>query len=239
MRYYILCSLVFLTAIIFKVNAQTISYYALTKKVINGVSSTNVSGGQFISFLSDVCYESDRKGIGVGHGTLKLNKINSKGNFKIYAGNSYWGNETIFKFKADLSVLNVITDAGDVYVYKRQIAPVSVTTSSLIRKRKYQGDNNNQEPLYPFYEIGQNINLPKLQSTENRNLNTSDNPAIKHTCPLCHGNKRIVRNINISLYGQNDYQVKCHECGGYFMRSTGHTHIMCPQCHGKGYFTTD
>lgn len=61
----------------------------------------------------------------------------------------------------------------------------------------------------------------------------------RHTCNLCHGKKRIVKDTYPSLYGTKDYQVKCHECGNYFMRSTGHTHITCPQCHGKGYFTID
>lgn len=236
-RFYTLYFLFSLAALYFKVDAQTTSYYELTKKVINGISSTNVSGGQFISFLNDICYESDRKGIGVGHGTLKLNPINSKGNFKIYIGNSYWGNETIFKFKADLSVLNVITEIGDIYVYKKQTAPISATTCSLIHKKKYQ--NKNKEPSYPIYETRQNVNVLELQSAKDQHLNISNNPSVKRTCPLCHGKRRIVRNLNISLYGQNDYQVKCQECEEYFMRSTGHTHIMCPQCHGKGYFTID
>lgn len=88
--------------------AQSTSYYTLIKKVQNGIMSTNVSGGQFISFLRDLCYESDKKGIGVGHGSLRLDKSYDNANYKFYTGSSYWGTNTIFKFKSDLSVLTIL-----------------------------------------------------------------------------------------------------------------------------------
>lgn len=95
------------------INAQTVSYYKLTKKVHNGKISVSVSGGQFITFLQDICYESDKRGVGVGHGKLKLNKGYSNGTYKLYMGSSYWGTDATFKFKYDLSVLNVILENGD------------------------------------------------------------------------------------------------------------------------------
>ena len=76
-------------------------------------------------------------------------------------------------------------------------------------------------------------------SSQRQNTTHSRTQPTKHTCSLCNGQRRIVKDTYPSLYGQSDYQVKCNECGGYFMRSTGHTHITCPQCHGKGYFTTE
>ena len=82
-----------------------------------------MDGGQFVAFVGDICYEADKKGIGVGHGTLKLNKSYSNSQFKYYMGSSYWGEAATFKFKSDLSVLNVVLENGDVYVYKRQVAP--------------------------------------------------------------------------------------------------------------------
>lgn len=117
------------------IKSQTTYYYGLTKKIIDGKVSMSISGGQFISFLNEICYESNKNSIGVGHGTLKLNKSYSDSRFKFYMGNSYWGDAATFKFKSDLSVLNVVLENGDVYVYKRQTAPSSVTTCSLIRKR--------------------------------------------------------------------------------------------------------
>ena len=76
-------------------------------------------------------------------------------------------------------------------------------------------------------------------SSQRQNTTHARTQPTKHTCSLCNGQRRIVKDTYLSLYGQSNYQVKCNECGGYFMRSTGHTHITCPQCHGKGYFTTE
>lgn len=238
MRYFIILTY----AILFNAisYSQNTSYYALIKKVHNHVVSTKVSGGQFISFIDNVCYESNKRGIGVGHGTLKLNSY-SNSDFKYYNGNSYWGNSAMFKFKSDLSVLNVVLENGDVYVYRRQTPPSSATTCSLIRKKgSSTGSSNNggavYTPLYPNY--GNNGGNTYSPSRGQNNSSTYRQPT-KRTCSLCNGQRRIVKDTYPSLYGQSDYQVKCNECGGYFMRSTGHTHITCPQCHGKGYFTTE
>lgn len=51
-------------------------------------------------------------------------------------------------------------------------------------------------------------------------------------CSLCHGSGRIVHDSYPGTLGTADYKVKCNECGGYFLKSTGHSHISCPQCHG-------
>lgn len=225
------------------IKSQTTYYYGLTKKIIDGKVSMSVSGGQFISFLNEICYESNKNSIGVGHGTLKLNKSYSDSRFKFYMGNSYWGDAATFKFKSDLSVLNVVLENGDVYVYKRQTAPSSVTTCSLIRKRgSSSGRSGTYSPSYPNNGYGGSYipnNGSSSSSSRRQNTTPSRNQPTKHTCSLCNGKRRIVKDTYPSLYGQSDYQVKCNECGGYFMRSTGHTHITCPQCHGKGYFTTE
>lgn len=223
--------------------AQRTDYYVATKKIHNNTVSTKVSGGQFISFLNDICYESNKNGIGVGHGILKLNKSYSNSGHKFYMGDSYWGTDAIFKFKYDFSVLNIILENGDIYVYKRQPAPASAVTCSLIRKRgSSSGNSGSYLPSYPNngYGGGYNTNNGGSSSSSQRqNTVPSRTQPTKHTCSLCNGQRRIIKDTYPSLYGQSDYQVKCNECGGYFMRSTGHTHITCPQCHGKGYFTTN
>lgn len=125
--------------------AQTY-YYKLTKKSVNNVVSTDVSGGQFITFMADICYESTSKGLGVGHGKLTRSSVDNQ--YKTYKGSSYWGNAT-FRFKADLSKLNVITDNGDVWMYTRTTAPASATTCSLIRKGgsgSHTGTNHSLTP---------------------------------------------------------------------------------------------
>ena len=156
-------------------------------------------------------------------------------------GSSYWGEAATFKFKSDLSVLNVVLENGDVYVYKRQVAPASATTCSLIRKKgNSSGNSVFYSPSYHNNGYGGGYNTGGSSSSSQRqNTTHSRTQPTKHTCSLCNGLRRIVKDTYPSLYGQSNYQVKCNECGGYFMRSTGHTHITCPQCHGKGYFTTE
>lgn len=221
--------------------SQNTYYYKLVKKLQNNKVSPNVDGGQFVAFVGDICYEADKKGIGVGHGTLKLNRSYSNSQFKFYMGSSYWGEAATFKFKSDLSVLNVVLENGDVYVYKRQVAPASATTCSLIRKKGNSSDNSGPySPSYHNNGYGGSYNTSGSSSSSQRqNTAHSRTQPTKHTCSLCNGQRRIVKDTYPSLYGQSNYQVKCNECGGYFMRSTGHTHITCPQCHGKGYFTTE
>lgn len=54
-------------------------------------------------------------------------------------------------------------------------------------------------------------------------------------CSHCGGTGKIVKNMGTSQYGlSNDYKVKCQTCGGLFLKSTGHTHIHCQYCGGKG-----
>lgn len=215
---------------IFTAKGQTVSFYALTKKMHNGITSSSVTGGQFITFLDNICYESNKKGIGVGHGTLKLNKNYSNSNYKFYMGGSYWGTDATFKFKSDLSILNVILENGDIYVYKRQVAPASATTCSLIRKRgSSSGNSGSYSPSFLNNGYGGGYVPNKNGSSSSsriQNTTPSRKQPTKHTCSLCNGQRRIVKNTYPSLYGQSDYQVKCNECGGYFMRSTGHTHYL-------------
>lgn len=216
-------------------------YYKLTKKIVGEDVYTNTSGGQFITFVGDKCYESDKYGSNVGNGELKYDLYYSK-KYKIYLGTSYFGNEVKFKFSQDLNLLNVVTKDGRIYVYKRQVAPSSVTTCTLIRQRGSSDANvNGYIPVYSGTSgYGGSYNTTTINNTPCKNATTTNNlQPTKHTCSLCHGQKRIVKDTYPALYGTTDYKVKCNECGGYFLRSTGHTHITCPQCHGRGYFTTD
>ena len=222
------------------VQAQNVSYYALTKTSRNGAISTNVSGGPFITFMGDICYESNKKGIGVGHGTLKLNTSYSNSDYKVYMGSSYWGKNATFKFKTDMSVLNVVLENGDVYVYKKQTAPPSATTCSLIRGKSSSsgsGSYTSSSPTYqnnnPTYNNSGGYNNSG-NSGGNSNTNRNNNNKQRRECSLCHGKGRIVRDSPVPVYG-NDSRVRCNECGGYFMRSTGHSHVTCTQCHGNGY----
>lgn len=57
----------------------------------------------------------------------------------------------------------------------------------------------------------------------------------KIPCSLCKATGRIVRDMYPPMFGLEDTKEYCHECGQYFWRSVGHSHIPCPNCHGRGY----
>ena len=54
-------------------------------------------------------------------------------------------------------------------------------------------------------------------------------------CPRCKGKGRIPYDTNPPTFGLEDHKVKCEECGEYYLKSWGHSHIDCPQCHGHKY----
>ncbi len=232
------CVITFFLLFAVNIYSQTY-YYKLTKKIEAGNVYTNTAGGQFITFLGNTCYESDKDGISVGNGNLKFEKDFSN-KLLIYLGSSYFGNNVKFKFTQDRNLLNVETVDGRIYVYKKQPAPSSVTTCSLIRKKGSSGSGSGYIPINPVTSYDGTYSGTGTTTTPIQNENTTNKrQQTKYTCSLCHGKRRIVKDTYPALYGTKDYQVRCNECGGYFLRSTGHTHITCPQCHGKGYFTTD
>lgn len=55
-------------------------------------------------------------------------------------------------------------------------------------------------------------------------------------CPQCHGTGRMEYNTNPTQYGgmNNNYKVRCNECGKEVLKSWGHTHITCKICNGRG-----
>ena len=75
-------------------------------------------------------------------------------------------------------------------------------------------------------------------SRNTTNSGTTKSTPTRHTCPLCHGNKTIVRESGVPTYGMGDRRY-CSTCGKTYWASSGHSHIPCTQCHGKGYFTTE
>ena len=56
-----------------------------------------------------------------------------------------------------------------------------------------------------------------------------------HECSLCNGSGMIIRESHVATFGL-DSKKYCSTCDQTFMASTGHMHVSCSQCHGKGYF---
>ena len=224
-------------------SAQDVRYFKLTRKVENGQSSTNVSGGQFITFTSDICFESNNHGVGVNHGTLRRNSLYSNSEYSTYQGSSYWGKNTTFKFNSDKSVLNVVLENGDVYVYKHATAPAGQETCSLIREKAPSDNNNNGGfvggfPPQPIYYPDQPYTVPQQGGidigTNGSNSNTESNTVSqpkRHQCGLCGGSGRVVETKGVPSFGNTKW---CRECGKYV--PDNHYHTLCPSCKGKGWW---
>ena len=217
-------------------NAQNTYYYKLSSVRNNGISNKNVSGGQFITFVNSICFESTKQGDGVGHGSLSVDKRNSNSQFSIYQGSSYWGSSTTFKFNADKSVLNVVLDNGDIYVYKRASPPAGVTTCSLIRK----SSNNGGGSSGGYVPVGgQQPSTYTPQPTPNNNNPGRDNSSPRYmertyTCTYCHG-KGTVTDCDSSIPDFSGNGKYCSECGRHVPMC--HIHKRCPSCGGKGTYT--
>ena len=224
---------------------QTTNYYKQTKFIENGKEYTSLSGGQFITIEDGSCFDSDINGRSVGNGRLNYYKEFSA-NHPTYIGNSYYGNVT-YRFSSDYRTLNIIINKSIIYVYKMSTAPEGVVTSSLIK-----GSTSRPQGQFPWgsvggipptyggnYKNGNNNNSAQSGNSQSMTSSTTKNQPKRHTCPRCNGNKRIAIETHPPMFGQEDYKERCSECGGYYLHSWGHTHVTCPQCHGKGYFTTD
>lgn len=230
-------------------DAQTY-YYKYTKSIIKGKHDTNVSGGQFITLDGNKCFESDKYGNNVGNGTMVYDAENSK-QLKTYWGSCYWSKNAYMKFNADKSVMNIETNAGKIYVYKRATAPAGVTTCSLIRKSDPSSGGSSEGgsytpsyPVQPNYPQGghtgggtYNIGNSGVSSHNNSNSYHQDKPQkTRHTCPGCNGAGSIVRNDgSVSSYGGSGYKKRCPTCGYEYWSTTFHRHETCRICHGRGY----
>lgn len=157
------------------------------------------------------------------------------------------GGETIFKFSSDLNTFSVKTSQGEEYVYKRSTASASINTCSLIKgKSEYNGLNNTtissmytMQSYYPA--MGNNSTDNSYSERKNNKGREMREQPVRHTCSRCNGNRRIVHESTPYGFGSSTDHLKkyCNECGKSFPSSWGHSHIDCPQCHGKGYFTTN
>lgn len=211
-------------------------YYQLSKKVSDNSTETQVSGGQFITFMADICYESTAKGFNVGHG--KLTKRNSNNQFKEYRGDSYWGTAT-FKFKSDLSKLNVITEDGEVWVYTRTTAPSSAKTCSLIRKGGRNSHSNNSDVHNPYSPtinnntiINNNYGGGNSNGYNHNNSNQhSTGTWITKQCTACNGTGKSITKNYAPNYGGIRTKSYCNICNGY---EYPHSHKTCGICKGKG-----
>lgn len=206
--------------------AQTTYYYKLTKKIQDGVEYTNTAGGQFVSFVNNICYDSDKYGISVGNGQLTFYEEYSNTS-KTYIGNSYFGN-VVYRFKTDMSVLNIIVNKNLIYVYTKTTPANNILTCSLIRKKETNsgsGEIKVNTSQFQFNTAPMPVNTYS-GGYDNNNTNTNkNNKGLEKAkeyydsygekdCPSCHGSGT------------------CSTCNGkgWFYSSYGTGKVDCPNC---------
>lgn len=212
-------------------------YYRLEKIVTNGVTDTNVDGGQFITFLGgDKCYESDYIGMSVGHGDLrKASSASTK-----FSGPSYWGSNTTFTFSADYTTFNVVSSSGSTYYYRRGTAPDGEYTCSLIRPKGSSGGGGGTPVVtQPINGGGYNGGTVTPVTPDRSGQSTYQGTPTKHwknvtrtyDCDRCHRSGKCTWcNGKGYTYGIGNSIIDCSNCDGY---KTG----RCSKCHGAGTIT--
>ena len=217
--------------------AQTY-YYRYTKSIIKGVTNTNVSGGQFITFNGKKCFESDKNGNNVGNGSMTYDAENSR-QVETYWGSCYWSKNAHMKFNADKSLMNIETNSGNVYVYKRVTAPAGITTCSLIRKQESQNGGSSGSgyvsgiPAQPIYPQGNYTGgVTNNSNSSNRSQQQTENNPIhqpqRKWCRTCRGTGQCNTCggsgwVNRIGMGHSSYCPNCPNHNG-----------RCPWCNGRG-----
>lgn len=204
-------------------DAQTY-YYKLNSYTQSGRTSTNVSGGQFITFQGAICIETNNKGIPVGNGTLHRRMQDDN----LYVGNAYWGANTHFRFNSDRSSLSVTSPDGTIYKYIRANAPSGVTTCSLIRRNS---NSTSSGGAYIAPPIESSNNASSSSSSSSNSYQKKEHPK---KCRKCNGSGTC-RNCNgtgtvfSTTYAINKY-ITCPSCSGA---------RICSLCNGTGTFGSE
>ena len=108
----------------------------------------------------------------------------------------------------------------------------------------YQATGGGKTMSYDQYwatkaQIEMNAKTASSSSSSSTSSSSSKKTSVsssRHECSLCHGSGRISHDCYPATFGTQDYEVYCKECKRNYLKSTGHGHITCTQCHGKGYF---
>ena len=228
------------------ITAQTY-YYRYTKSKIKGIEDKNVSGGQFITFNGKKCFESDKYGNNVGNGSMAYDsEVSRQTGLEVFWGSCYWGKNAHMKFNADRTLMNIETNAGKIYVYKRATAPANVTTCSLIREPEptsggggvYIPADYPTQPNYPqggFGGDGTTTGQGGGGTTPVR-PERPKKEKVRRECRACNGKGTYEKNGDAVTFGSSTrYKIRCNTCGYEYWNTQTHSHPACPTCHGKGY----
>lgn len=202
----------------FNMHAFGQTFYYIQTKIIDSDNTSEPGDrkGQFITFNSKGCYDSDKDGYTVNNGFL--NYIKTENNIKVFSGSTYWGTGYYF-VSTDLNRINVKLPTGTTLVYVKSNAP-QTTTTSYYRKEKQEVSSN--PTLYP-----NNNNAPSSSSSNNNKL-------IRKNCSFCNGTgKNPGKEYGADYSGGKIITIEyCSVCG---RNEKKHYHNSCPSCGGKGY----
>lgn len=225
-----------LTALISNSLSGQTYFYKLKKEINGNTTESSAAGGQFITFRNNQrrCFESDKKGYGVGHGVLEFESANSNG-IKTYTGGSYWGNKAVYRFSNDLTKLNVCLDDGTVYVYAQATPPSNQITCSLIRTpERVSGGGTPSTTVTMPGNVASGAVVNPTTTTGGQGVNPTTpskrwkNIRRTYDCDRCHRSGKCQtcngKGWYQALYGQ---ATDCPNCDGY---KTG----RCSKCHGAG-----
>lgn len=215
--------------------SQTTKYFRLVKQVKENYSTTNVTGGQYITFIGDICYESDKNGIGVGHGTLTLSENYSTSIYPLYIGGSYWGTSSSFKFNSDKSILNIVLDDGTIYVYKLDNPPYNQETCSLIRNNKHSNTTSNTYTTTSTGIIEYDNSYNDINKNNSKNI-SRNKTKVRKRCAYCSGKGERIQHEYVSTFGLDGPRVHCNICNQSWNYGTVHAHHKCNHCNGTGYY---
>lgn len=196
--------------------SQTTYYYKLVRTIENGNNNTNVQGGQFITFVNNLCYESDCKGKSVGHG--QLHKVgNTNSSHLTFKGNGYWGNSE-YIFDSSKQYLNIITSTGCKYVFKREKQPNGIVTCSYIRDNSKTNIIPNPSVVYPSINSSSNSDSPTQSDTYDHEQRKREilNKTYGEKCKSCNGTG------------------KCHACNGTKIAHGFGNAYRCNVCNDNG-----
>ena len=234
--YPIICATIIILANSFYGFAQKSTYYFSP--------NTGEDKGQFITFIGDICFESNKAGKSVGHGDLQRNQYQSNNTQTVYIGKSYWGAKTKFVFNSNKSRMTVCTSDGKTYSYQQKNPPANITTCALIKNHTESGNSNSSLDygwgnVTTGYEGGNNYYDNNSMNNGSSTVSSGSQPrqTKQFKCAYCNGIGRIEKNDNApASFGQSRADKKCNECGKIYDPTVfNHYHVQCGHCGGTGY----
>ena len=101
-----------------------------------------------------------------------------------------------------------------------------------LQAKKFRPDLTYEQFMMEKAQANQAAQMEE-QNNSTMGSNNTTNSVIqksnKHNCSLCHGTGRIAEDSNPGQFGMdNNYKIRCNECGEMVLKSSRHFHKPCP-----------